>query len=77
MKRADKKLISKKLAEDNVCYVLITCAVPADDGNMEVEMTYEGDAALASYLIEGAQTFMNEQHKGESKFTSKIHSINC
>lgn len=43
------------LAEKNACYVLITCGVPTEDGKMEVEMTYEGDASLAAFLIESAQ----------------------
>lgn len=42
------------LRENNVCYVLITCTEPTDDGKMEVEMTYDGDPMLAAYLIESA-----------------------
>jgi hypothetical protein len=47
--------ISTVLLEKNTCYVLITCSAPSEDGKMEVEMTYEGDASLAAYLIESAQ----------------------
>ena len=43
------------LGEKNACYVLITCSEPSEDGKIEVEMTYEGDAVLAAYLIESAQ----------------------
>ena len=43
------------LAEKNACYVLITCGEPSEDGKMEVEMTFEGDASLAAYLLESAQ----------------------
>ncbi len=43
------------LAEKNACYVLITCGEPTEDGKMEVEMTFEGDASLAAYLLESAQ----------------------
>lgn len=46
-----KNVLSKK----NACYVLIACSEPSDDGKMEVEMTYEGDATLAAYLLESAQ----------------------
>ncbi len=35
-------------------YVLITCAAPNAKGEMQVEMTYEGDEALASYLVQSA-----------------------
>lgn len=50
--------LRKELGEKNVCYVLITCREPTEDGKMEVEMTYEGDASLAAYLIESAQGFI-------------------
>jgi hypothetical protein len=47
--------IKDYLAENNLCYVLLTCSMPSKDGNMEVEMSYEGDDHVASYLIESAQ----------------------
>jgi hypothetical protein len=48
----------RELAEQNACYVLITCAAPKD-GKMEVAMIYEGcDESLAAYLIESAQSFI-------------------
>ena len=47
--------IHERLAEENSCYVLITCKPPDTNGNMHIEMTYEGDPSLASYLIESAQ----------------------
>ena len=52
-----KRVLSKK----NACYVLITCEEPSEDGNMQVEMTYEGDACLAAYLIESAQGIIDDQ----------------
>lgn len=55
------KRIRDKLAKNPACYVLITCDQPSEDGDMKVEMTYEGDAALASYLLQGAQSFIDEQ----------------
>ncbi len=63
MNDADRKRITKKLAKEHACYVLITCENPNDDGNLQVEMTYEGDAALASYLIQGAQMIIDEQEE--------------
>lgn len=56
--RVKKKKIVK-LTEDKACYILITCGEPAADGKMSVEMTYEGDPTLASYLLENAQGFID------------------
>jgi hypothetical protein len=49
--------VKKLLAEDHACYVLLTCSPPSTDGKMEVEMAYEGEDFLASYLIDNAQSF--------------------
>lgn len=43
------------LSEKNACFVLITCGEPKEDGKMDVEMIYDGDASLAAFLIESAQ----------------------
>ena len=58
--------IRKALGEKCACYVLITCSEPTTDGKMEVEMTYEGDACLAAYLIESAHGIMDEIEVVES-----------
>lgn len=60
MKRDVQDRIKKTLAKNHACYVLITCDKPSIGGNMEVQMSYEGDAALASYLLQGAQTIIDE-----------------
>jgi hypothetical protein len=52
--------IQKVFSKDNACYVLITCGQPSEDGKMQVEMTYEGDATLAAYLIESAQGLIED-----------------
>lgn len=52
---SDLDRIKKMLGENTDCYVLITCGSPSNDGKMEVEMSYEGDEVLASYLIDNAQ----------------------
>jgi hypothetical protein len=52
--------IKTLLKKNNACFVLITCQEPNKEGKMHVEMTYEGDACLAAYLIESAQIFINE-----------------
>lgn len=61
MKCSKQKLLRDTLAKKHACYVLITCAEPTDDGDMQVEMTYEGDAALAAYLLQGAQSIIDEK----------------
>lgn len=60
MKKDTHKRVRESLAKDHSCYVLITCTEPSDDGNMEVEMTYEGDSNLAAYLVEGAQSVIDQ-----------------
>lgn len=52
--------LKKVLAKNHACYILITCAKPTADGNMQVEMSYEGDACLAAYLIETAQGALDD-----------------
>lgn len=69
------KLIGQKLSKSCVSYVLITCAEANADGDMQVEMTYEGDAALASYLLQGAQNAIDEQDEEEKCCQRKILSI--
>ena len=67
MKRNVQKLLKDALAKKHVCYVLITCGAPSEDGNMQVEMSYEGDATLAAYLLQGAQSFIDEQEYEEKR----------
>lgn len=49
------------LAKDHACFVLITCGAPSDEGKMQVEMIFDGDPALAAYLIESAQGLIEPQ----------------
>jgi hypothetical protein len=65
MKTGISKDIRKALAKDHACYVLITCTEPSEDGDMNVEMTYEGDPVLAAYLLERAQMFVDEEEDEE------------
>lgn len=60
MKSKIDKEIRKQLASRHACFVLITCDSPSKEGNMHVEMTYEGDPVLAAYLLEGAQSYLAE-----------------
>lgn len=60
MNKRSRKHLQEVLDKDPSCYVLITCGQPSEDGQMQVEMTYQGDASLASYLIQGAQLFIDQ-----------------
>ena len=61
MNKRSRKQIQDVLDKDPSCYVLITCGQPSEDGEMQVEMTYQGPATLASYLIQGAQSFIDRE----------------
>ncbi|MEZ5314865.1 MAG: hypothetical protein R3E91_01450 [Chlamydiales bacterium] len=56
----------KILKKDQACCIIIKCGQPSADGKMSVEMTYEGDPLLASYLLENAQGFLDQDHDGLS-----------
>lgn len=43
------------------CRIMITCGHPSNDGKMDVEMSYDGDPTLASYLLDRAQNYMNQE----------------
>ena len=47
--------IKKMLHKGHVGYVLVTAKRSMDPEALEVELSYEGEPALASYLVEGAQ----------------------
>ncbi len=65
MRRKQRKIqpLASKLrrTKKNACYVLITCGEPNKDGKMDVEMTYEGDTLLAAYLLENAQSILDDE----------------
>jgi len=43
-------------------YVLITCDDFDKRGEMEVQMSYEGDPSLISYLLKGAKSFVDKEN---------------
>lgn len=55
--------VTDALSQQYACYVLITCEEPGADGQMQVQLSYEGDEALASLLIDGAQSIMEGQQE--------------
>lgn len=52
--------IREKISNKIACYVLITCEEPSPNGEMNVELTYDGDPVLAEFLIQGAQNYFDE-----------------
>lgn len=64
MKSNKQKRLYDSLSKNHACYVLITCDEPTDDGNMQVKMTYEGEAPLVSYLLQGAQSIFDTESQG-------------
>lgn len=60
--------MKKTIGDDCACYVLITCSTPSKDGNMSVEMSFEGDEDLAALLVQNAaQVFDAQIPRRESK----------
>lgn len=58
----------KILGKNCVCCIMITCSQTNSDGNMQVEMHYEGDESLAAFLLENAnQVFEEKLSQKESK----------
>ena len=57
----DKEQIKKTLKDQCVCYVLITCSAPTEDGKMEVEMNFEGEEDLAALLVANAAQVFDER----------------
>lgn len=55
------KMLPEKKSEEKACKIYISCDQPSIDGKMSVEMTYEGDPSLAAYLLERAQSFIENE----------------
>lgn len=53
--------IVRTFARRKICYVLISCEEPNHKGEMEVEMTFDGDKYLAGYLIDSAKQMFEEK----------------
>jgi hypothetical protein len=76
MNKKSRKHLQEALDKDPSCYVLITCGQPSPDGNMQVEMTYQGDTSLASYLIQGAQYYIDQEEAIETLEQPKLRIVN-
>lgn len=66
MKKSIHEEIRDKISDKTACYVLITCEQPSASGEMNVELSYDGDPVLAEYLIQGAQNYFDEPQVQES-----------
>jgi hypothetical protein len=60
-KKEVRSFLKKKSDSKTVCYVLITCTEASSNGKMDVEMKYEGDKYLASYMLETALKIMERE----------------
>lgn len=68
---SEEAMISKirqALGKNCSCFVLIACSAPSKDGKMDVKMHFDGDEALASFLVDNAsQVFEERSTQRESK----------
>lgn len=80
MNSSGRKHLQKILNKNLPCYVLISCGEPSKDGRIKVEMSYHGDATLASYItMQGAQLFIDQEEEEEILSfpeTNSTHVIN-
>ncbi|CDR33832.1 hypothetical protein [Criblamydia sequanensis] len=53
----------KMLDGKHACYVIITCDEPDDVGRMNVNFSFDGDPALAAFLIDGAKNHLEEENE--------------
>ncbi|NGX48348.1 MAG: hypothetical protein K1000chlam3_01739 [Chlamydiae bacterium] len=60
----------RRRPKKNACTIKISCDEPTEDGKMQVEMTCEGDEILAAYLLESAQSLLNDRAPQSSKISS-------
>jgi hypothetical protein len=64
--RAEKNAM-QKIGADCACYVLISCTRPDANGQMEVQMNYEGDESLASFLVASAVDAFDQNGERKSR----------
>lgn len=77
MKNKSHKHLQEALDNDSSCYVLITCGNPSKDGQMQVEMTYQGDKTLALCLLQGAQTYIDQEDENIDPFSDALRLVKC
>jgi len=55
----------RHILQNHVGYVLVTCRPANKSGKLEVELSFEGDPDLASFLVEGAIEHFEEHQLAE------------
>lgn len=65
-KRAVSQRMHELLEGDHSCIVMITCGEPTEEGQMPVEMVYEGDPNLADFLLHSAQEVLQRELEGKA-----------
>lgn len=65
-KRQLEKDMQNFLANKHEAFVLVTCSSANEKGDMQVELKYDGDQDLISYLLQSAsQIFEGEEGKAK------------
>ncbi|MEN9654161.1 MAG: hypothetical protein RL235_273 [Chlamydiota bacterium] len=59
--------LREALGEQYACCVLITCSRPSKEGNMEVELSFEGEESLAAFLIDNASQVFDDRLQEETQ----------
>lgn len=75
MNKRSRKHLQEALNQNLSCCVLITCSQPAENGQMQVEMTYQGDTALAAYLLQSAQFHVDQEGELDTYSPSAIRLV--
>ncbi len=75
MKTEDKtndidKSIKARLEKNHMCYVLLTCDAPKENGKMDVKLSYKGDPFLALYMLDGAHSIIDEDALSDERFSA-------
>jgi hypothetical protein len=60
----------RRRPKKSACTIMISCNEPTEDGKMQVEMTCEGDEILAAYLLQSAQSILDNRAPPSSKVST-------
>ncbi len=57
----ERKHLEETCKNKNLYYILITCTKPSESNEMEVQMSYNGDVDLVSFLLENASAVLDQE----------------
>jgi len=57
--------MKKTLGKEHACYVLITCTDCSENGEMDVQMDFEGDENLAAFLVDSASQIFDSRRESK------------